>query len=609
MKHIGENKNIFKQLALVGLSALSFAAAGFAAFSWLAPTQETALAASSNSTSITLNASNVPALNYYPYTPIPSDTYTSGHFTVGSWTWNDNMVRSHSGAHVEMDAWSTSTLVNLSTNTFSGIKLITVQAEAVGHASTFSICASKSYKSGDATQYTTLLTRSLAAGVTTDLSVAVNSATGYKYFALYCIADYNSGATGDSVIIYSASFLDKLVTSLSISGADSISFANQGQSYAYSVTATFEDGSQADVTSMVSANEIATKTLGQQTLTVSYAGASASKTVDVTNVNAIRTESLSRLGSITPKKLTKTSDDWIYDSVDNYVTTNVSLASVSHYEVYGSYKNGTAYPLFSYRSINAWNLAHTVFTLEKNYHVDALSLYASLYTSGTAPRFSVSNGTITEIVTVLSGTTTYNLADFANSDISTLTIAALAAADGTYPSFYLGPITFTMTSSMTYFTPTEQAEATKTYIEQFNTCPGSVSDAAVIRSALEYNAMNVDVVDGTTAKAIFATLTLTADPNCTILNKLQTMVKWYNKNHDVKIYLYDTTTYTRTDNSGTNGYLPLFTDGAGHIVNPSSSASSLSLTLIIVAASGVLTLLAIAAIYFVSKKKKRQTRD
>jgi len=87
------------------------------------------------------------------------------------------------------------------------------------------------------------------------------------------------------------------------------------------------------------------------------------------------------------------------------------------------------------------------------------------------------------------------------------------------------------------------------------------------------------------------------------------MVKWYNKNHDVKIYLYDTTTYTRTDNSGTNGYLPLFTDGAGHIVNPSSSASSLSLTLIIVAASGVLTLLAIAAIYFVSKKKKRQTRD
>ena len=35
--------------------------------------------------------------------------------------------------------------------------------------------------------------------------------------------------------------------------------------------------------------------------------------------------------------------------------------------------------------------------------------------------------------------------------------------------------------------------------------------------------MNVDVVDGTTAKAIFATLTLTADPNCTILNKLQTM--------------------------------------------------------------------------------------
>jgi len=133
----------------------------------------------------------------------------------------------------------------------------------------------------------------------------------------------------------------------------------------------------------------------------------------------------------------------------------------------------------------------------------------------------------------------------------------------------------------------------------------TVSDAAVIRAAKEYNAISTLAFSGKTSKSIFATLTLTADPNCTILNKLQTMVKWYNKNHDTKIYLYDATTYETTDNGGVGGYLPAFTDGAGHVVNPSSSASSLSLTLIIVAGSGVLTLLAVAGIYLVSKKKKR----
>ena len=82
------------------------------------------------------------------------------------------------------------------------------------------------------------------------------------------------------------------------------------------------------------------------------------------------------------------------------------------------------------------------------------------------------------------------------------------------------------------------------------------------------------------------------------------MVKWYNKNHDTKIYLYDTTTYDATDNGGTDGYLPVFTDAAGHIVTPSSGESSFSLTLIIVAASGLLTLLSIAGVYLYSKKKR-----
>jgi hypothetical protein len=156
-----------------------------------------------------------------------------------------------------------------------------------------------------------------------------------------------------------------------------------------------------------------------------------------------------------------------------------------------------------------------------------------------------------------------------------------------------------------------------------------VSDAVVERCALEYNAMSADTtIGGTAAKAIFKTLAETVNDydytdasqyssgtytggtaslsGINIYDKLTTMVKWYNKNHTTKIYLYDDSYYGATDNGGTNGYLPVFMDQAGHVVNPSSASSATSMTLIIVAASGVVTLLTIAGIYLYSKKKKNR---
>jgi hypothetical protein len=84
------------------------------------------------------------------------------------------------------------------------------------------------------------------------------------------------------------------------------------------------------------------------------------------------------------------------------------------------------------------------------------------------------------------------------------------------------------------------------------------------------------------------------------------MVKWYNQNHSTKIYLYDDSYYAATDNGGNNGYLPVFIDQAGRVVSPSANVSATSMTLIIVAASGVVTLLTIAGIYLYSKKKKNR---
>ncbi|OPZ37038.1 MAG: hypothetical protein BWY98_00247 [Tenericutes bacterium ADurb.BinA155] len=172
------------------------------------------------------------------------------------------------------------------------------------------------------------------------------------------------------------------------------------------------------------------------------------------------------------------------------------------------------------------------------------------------------------------------------------------------------------------FSASEQAAATRDYLQKYKTCPSGVSDATVLRLAKEYNAMIAS------AKPLFAALSETVNdydynsPNqyssgtytggspsvagVSIYTKLLTMVQWYNKNHSsAPIYLYSDAYYAGTDGNGSGTKLmPVFINAAGQIVSASQGESALSLTLIIVASSGLFTLLAIGGIYLTSKKRR-----
>ena len=74
-----------------------------------------------------------------------------------------------------------------------------------------------------------------------------------------------------------------------------------------------------------------------------------------------------------------------------------------------------------------------------------------------------------------------------------------------------------------------------------------------------------------------------------------------------KYYLYSDAYYANTDGNGSGTKVaPLLVDSAGRIINPTSAQSSLSITLIVVASTGVMTLLLIAGIYVFSRKKRKQ---
>ena len=461
MKHIGENKNIFKQLALVGLSALSFAAAGFAAFSWLAPTQETVLAASSNSTTITLNASNVPALNYYPYTPIPSDTYTSGHFTVGSWTWNDNMATSYSSSvHCSLRNNQEGYIANVTPLT--GFDYLSVNCRATTGTAICNIWASNTYSTAPYTYYTKIASETMS---TSDADVTPTISASYKFFAVHVAVSSNSYRNNRLLINTLTLAKSYPLTGIAISGADTIGLADEGKPYEYAVIATYSNGATKDITKAATLTTplINTMKLGLQTLSVSYKGFTASKTVRVTNVNAVVSKTIP----------VATYTDATFHNEDSIST--------------GALLNGKtlSFNPDSDATTGAWDITCTAATTGNEYN--------AFLSSG---------------------------------------VWQLGSEEAPYRTFTL------------------------------------------------------------TSRDIWVN-----------------MVRSYNKNHSTKIYLYDTSYYGATDNGGTNGYLPVFVDGNGKVLRPDETGSSLSLTLIIVAVSGGVTLLGIAGLYFFSKAKNKRMSE
>jgi uncharacterized protein YjdB/endonuclease I len=362
------------------------------------------------------------------------------------------------------------------------------------------------------------------------------------------------------------------------------------------------------------------KVLGLFSLTVSYTD-SNSVTV-TTTVNVRVTNVGASMGGQTTTTVTKT--------IANVATAN-------------SWVNGTAY---------------TPWSLDANITISSVSggNNAKYYSSNSSWRiYQTDSGTLT--VTGASGVTlssiTVTFTAGSSGTLGSLTSGTATAVSGSSVTYFVGSssggkgniqitaISVTYTIGASLFTYGEQANALMVYLNSFKTC--EISDIQVARFALEYNAMKTDDGAATPAhvtpnsKTIFATLQTSAQyvygtdytaengytggPSGSAIScyvKLLYIVKRYNSAHQSNpLYLYDgiaadgsgsvndATTYEGTNSNGTgNHHAPVLLDAAGHIIDLNSKQSSLSTTLIVVASSGVFTLLMVAGIFLLSKKKK-----
>jgi uncharacterized protein YjdB len=180
-------------------------------------------------------------------------------------------------------------------------------------------------------------------------------------------------------------------------------------------------------------------------------------------------------------------------------------------------------------------------------------------------------------------------------------------------------------SQVENFTYAQQSAATTAYIASFKTCPSGWLDRTEIpHLAIEFSAMLDD------SKTLFMASTSTIDDynygtgtgydynqttksytggstkgiTVTAYQKLYAILAQYNGSlvsGETTLTLYTTTQGTTTTGGDTS---PRLLDAAGHIINPTSAQNTLSTTLIVVASSGVFTLLMVAGIFLLSKKKK-----
>jgi hypothetical protein len=629
MKKLGRYQNKFKpskflQLGIFALALLNASClANASTFKAASPLNAASLPAT-----ITLNSSST-------LTPALGSAYTYDYHSVSgvdSTSFWFNYCKASSNALCNMSLASQGFIANTEALSNYAHIIVTVRLSAtysqIGtNPASLLLLGYDSFSTDPMTAYDTLYSRTLTTSAQTfDFDV---SSYSYSYYA---IGGYTSAWKSlPSLICTSVIFTARSLTSISLSGADSIPFANNALAYPYTVMANYNDGTSEGVSSLVSvASAIDTMKLGSQTLAVTYQGFSASKEVDVSNVGA-STRTLDS-GALTSQ------DTYLYNTANlpndaslSGRTLTFSSASNSYtgaWDIAATPRSSSEFNKFKggYWQLGSSTASYTSLTLTSRYlyeDVTAFQVQAKKNNGGSVVVSSSIDGTslFSSTLTTSYQTLSANLSSSPKSGRISLTFTATSGF------FYFGHLSITTSGGIkAYYTPSEQANATRNFIQQFKTCPSGISDAAVIRAAKEYNAMNLDTVSGTNGKAIFKTLSETVNDydysdasqysngsyiggsaslsGVNIYDKLSTMVKWYNKNHDTKIYLYDTTTYNATDNGGTDGYLPVFTDAAGHIVTPSSGESSFSLTLIIVAASGLLTLLSIAGVYLYSKKKR-----
>jgi hypothetical protein len=463
------------------------------------------------------------------------------------------------------------------------------------------------------------------------LKTAIPEGTSYSYLAVGVSTTYSN--RNALTYISSITFARQSFT-LSLSGASSIPFGNNGLAYPYTVQANYSTGVSVDVTGACQVlSKVDPKVIGTQTFSLSYQAHQASQSVEVTNVGS------------SPRSVTASSstfsDSYFYDELQ--LPSNATLngrtftfssdltTSTGAWDLLATPKGTVEYSRFSggYWQLGKTNASYSSLTLtSRRIYRNIISFSYTVWGgSGVSGTVSDTIGTHTCASKTLPASATSITEDCSANPITGTISFTIAQTSGVM--LRLGHLKIvTSGGEYSYYTVNEQANATRDYIQQYKTCPGGVSDAVVERCALEYNATSVDTKDGSSAKAVFKTLSETVKDydysdasqysngtytggtaslsGINIYDKLTTMVKWYNQNHSTKIYLYDDSYYAATDNGGNNGYLPVFIDQAGRVVSPSANVSATSMTLIIVAASGVVTLLTIAGIYLYSKKKKNR---
>jgi hypothetical protein len=636
MKIIGGNKNIFKRAGLACLALVSFIATAAAVFSYAraavtSPKEVGAIDASDYETILTLDSANKPT----------GSTYSGQYIPISGYTFYYNMATSYSSSvHCSLRNNQEGYIANVTPLT--GFDYLSVNCRATTGTAICNIWASNTYSTTPYSSYTKIASETMS---TSDADVTPTISASYKFFAVHVAVSSNFSRNNRLLINTLTLAKSYPLTGIAISGADTIGLADEGKPYAYTVIATYSNGATKDITKAATLTTplINTMKLGLQTLSVSYKGFTASKTVRVTNVNAVVSKTIP---AATYTDATFHNEDSISTGAllngktlsfnpDSDATTgawDITCTAATTGNEYNAFLSSGVWQLGSEEA------PYRTFTLTSR-DIWVNMTYFSFRAWGTASTWYP--WTFTGTVVGQIGSWTMSQIDMPDADTRiyedlttnpqtghiSLTFTVGSSCDE--PFFLYDFEITTAGGTASYFTPTEQAHATRDFIQQYKTCPGGVSDETVQRCAIEYNAMSLDsTIGGTDAKALFKALTETVNDydysdasqysggtynggtasisGVNIYDKLSTMVKWYNKNHATKIYLYDTETYNLTDNGGTNGYLPVFTDAAGHIVTPTSSESSLSLTLIIVAASGAFTLLAIAGIYLISKKKKHQ---
>jgi hypothetical protein len=400
--------------------------------------------------------------------------------------------------------------------------------------------------------------------------------------------------------------------SLSVSGMGSATFG--GSVSGVSVHAIYRDGRYRDVTSACTFTPVS-NTLGSQTYNVNYThngqSLTSTCTVDVTNVNATpyNTASTQYSGSIIPLRNASFYDEEIAGGVSAYTVNleaGVSLSSASHSHIYGpNYDSSASIKMYCLGEESSGTAGTIVYHFSTPIVITSMSLEAkSLYTQD----YQSASITVTDSNGV-SGGAYYIYTDTATSyplyswGTWTKAITSLTVSNpGRAVDF--GGITFTY--QMLVYTSEKQQAATINYIAAQNTC--TTDYALTLRAALEYNSIGGNTVGQSADKTALEVKSFTYNGVAySAYDKIYEMVYRYNLVHTSNpIYLYKTVYYPFTTKDGIDPILPVHTDNAGHIVHPSTSESATSMTLIIVAASGVITLLAIAGIYFASKKKSKQ---